>query len=162
MLVQFNIPCFFHILLALFGIKHEIDEKFESMEKFVPKTAYDMQILSLFSQYMVVFITRTIEGSVKNIIFTKYRLSNRSESEIKEIEKELKEVKQLLHNFLDTEDFIELRNINFGEAKEEIARYFREHDGEDIGYEELIENLRFDPKYVVQACNELAEEGKIG
>ena len=35
----------------------EIDEKFESMEKFVPKTAYDMQILSLFSQYMVVFIT---------------------------------------------------------------------------------------------------------
>ena len=78
------------------------------------------------------------------------------------LEKELKEVKQLLHNFLDTEDFIELRDINFGESKEEIARYFREHDGEDIGYEELIENLRFDPKYVVQACNELAEEGKIG
>jgi len=78
------------------------------------------------------------------------------------LEKELKEVKQLLHNFIDTEDFIELRDINFGEAKEEIARYFREHDGEDIGYEELIENLRLDPKYVVQACNELAEEGKIG
>lgn len=68
----------------------EIDEKFDSMESFVPKTAYDMQILSLFSQYMVIFIARTIEGSVKNIIYTKYRLLGKSESEIKQIESQLK------------------------------------------------------------------------
>ena len=68
----------------------EIDEKFESMESFVPKTAYDMQILSLFSQYMVIFISRTIEGSVKNIIYTKYSLLGKSESEIKQIETQLR------------------------------------------------------------------------
>lgn len=68
----------------------EIDEKFESMESFVPKTSYDMQILSLFSQYMVIFITRTVEGSVKNIIYTKCRLLGKSDNEIKEIEIELK------------------------------------------------------------------------
>jgi len=68
----------------------EIDEKFESMESFVPKTSYDMQILSLFSQYMVIFITRTVEGSVKNIIYTKSRLLGKSEIEIKQIETQLK------------------------------------------------------------------------
>ena len=69
----------------------EIDEKFESMESFVPKTSYDMQILSLFSQYMVIFITRTVEGSVKNIIYTKSRLLGKSESEIKQIETQLRD-----------------------------------------------------------------------
>lgn len=69
----------------------EIDEKFESMESFVPKTSYDMQILSLFSQYMVIFIARTVEGSVKNIIYTKYRLLGKSETEIKQIETQLRD-----------------------------------------------------------------------
>lgn len=95
----------------------EIDEKFESMEKFVPKTAYDMQILSLFSQYMVVFITRTIEGSVKNIIFTKCRLSDKSESEIKEIEKQLKEFqnpsKEKIYYYFNNILGIDLQDDNF-------------------------------------------------
>ena len=69
----------------------EIDEKFESMESFVPKTSYDMQILSLFSQYMVIFITRTVEGSVKNIIYTKSRLLGKSDSEIRQIEIQLRD-----------------------------------------------------------------------
>jgi hypothetical protein len=47
-------------------------------------------------------------------------------------------------------------------VKEEIAQYFLKNDGKEIGYEELIEKLKIDPKMVVQACNELLEEGKIG
>lgn len=68
----------------------EIDEKFESMESFKPASAYDMQIQGIFIQYMVVFITRTIEGSVKNIIHTKCQLLGKSKSEIEAIERNLK------------------------------------------------------------------------
>ena len=68
----------------------EIDEKFESMESFEPRSAYDIQIQGIFVQYMVVFITRTIEGSLKNIIHTKCHLLGKNESEIEEIEKNLK------------------------------------------------------------------------
>lgn len=68
----------------------DIDEKFKSMEEFEPRSAYDMQIQALFVQYMVVFITRTIEGSVKNIIYTKCKILGKSQSDIDEIEKKLK------------------------------------------------------------------------
>ncbi len=57
---------------------------------------------------------------------------------------------------------IELRDISYPQVKEEIAQYFLKNDGKEIGYEELIEELKIDPKMIVQACNELLEEGKIG
>ncbi|MDY6894093.1 MAG: HEPN domain-containing protein [Thermotogota bacterium] len=95
----------------------EIDEKFESMESFEPRSAYDIQIQGIFVQYMVVFITRTIEGSVKNIIHTKCNLLGKTESEIEEIEKNLKSFQN--------------------PSKEIINRYFKdilgiELDGEDF------------------------------
>ena len=106
----------------------EIDEKFDSMESFVPKTAYDMQILSLFSQYMVIFIARTVEGSVKNIIYTKYGLLGKNKNEIEHIESELKKFQnpskdkiffyfndilgiQLNNNDFDTKQFSALSEI---------------------------------------------------
>jgi hypothetical protein len=58
--------------------------------------------------------------------------------------------------------YIELRDISYPKVKEEIAQYFLKNDGKEIGYEELIEELKIDPKMIVQACNELLEEGKIG
>jgi hypothetical protein len=85
-------------------------------------------------------------------------LSDRVET----LEKKLNEVKQLLNEFLSFDDLIQLRDIPLEQAKEEISLYFREHDGEDIGYEEIIENLKIDPKLVVRAFNELLSEGKIG
>lgn len=69
----------------------DIDEKLTSMKEFVPRSAYDMQIQALFTQYMVVFITRTIEGSVKNIILTKCKILGKSQIEIKDIKKKLKD-----------------------------------------------------------------------
>ena len=69
----------------------EIDERFKSMNLFQPKTAYDMQVLSIFSQYMVVFIARTIEGSIKNIVYTKCSILHKSEAEMEEIVKKLDE-----------------------------------------------------------------------
>lgn len=58
--------------------------------------------------------------------------------------------------------YLELRDIPYSQVKEEIAGYFSKNDGKEIGYEELIEKLKIDPGLVVQACNELVDEGKIG
>jgi len=55
-----------------------------------------------------------------------------------------------------------LRDIPYPQVKEKIAGYFLRNDGKEIGYEELIEQLKIDPVLVVQACNELVAEGKIG
>jgi|GEM_PF-3020876 len=55
-----------------------------------------------------------------------------------------------------------LRELPLSKAKEEIAHYFLENDGREIGYDELIEHLRIDPRVLIQACAELEEEGKIG
>ncbi len=61
--------------------------------------------------------TRTIEGSVKNIIFTKCRLSYKSESEIKEIEKQLKEFqtpsKEKIYYYFNNILGIDLQDDNF-------------------------------------------------
>jgi len=59
-------------------------------------------------------------------------------------------------------NLITVRSLPLKEAKEEIARYFRENDGREIGYDELIEKLRIEPGIVVEACAELEAEGKIG
>ena len=84
------------------------------------------------------------------------------------LEKEIKEIKEMLQqsssSFADdfSDEIIELKEISYDEAKEEIAEYFRKNDENEIGYEELIEELRIDPKLVVRACAELLAEGKIG
>jgi len=56
---------------------------------------------------------------------------------------------------------IAVRSLPLKEAMDEIARYFRENDGREIGYDELIEKLRIEPGIVVEACTELEAEGKI-
>jgi len=62
----------------------------------------------------------------------------------------------------DKNNPIIVRSLPLKKAKEEIACYFRENDGREIGYDELIEKLRIEPSIVVEACAELEAEGKIG
>jgi hypothetical protein len=62
---------------------------------------------------------------------------------------------------LNTE-YITVRNISLEQAKKEIAQYFLDNDGKDIGYDELIETLAIEPHIVIKACQALAVEGKIG
>ncbi len=81
------------------------------------------------------------------------------EDKVKTLENKFQNISKLLE---DTDEIIELRNVSYDQAREEIARYFREHDGEEIGYEELVEELRIDPGMVVRVCDELMKEGKIG
>ena len=90
------------------------------------------------------------------------------EQKVASLEREIKEIKEMLQqsssSFADdfSDEIIELKEISYDEAKEEIAEYFRKNDENEIGYEELIEELRIDPKLVVRACAELLAEGKIG
>jgi acyl-CoA synthetase (NDP forming) len=75
------------------------------------------------------------------------------------------EIKKMMETVLSSKNdpnFVDLRNISRDEAKLEISHYFKEHDGEEIGYDDLIENLGIEPTLVLQICQELLEEGKIG
>jgi hypothetical protein len=67
----------------------EIDEKFKAMENFRPQCIHDIQISGTFPQYMVVFIARTTEGCIKEIIFNKCQIKNNDQSYLKDIQKKL-------------------------------------------------------------------------
>ena len=85
------------------------------------------------------------------------------------LEEEIKEVKDLLVTVVtklealeEAGEMITLREIPLSQAKDEIALYFLENDGKEIGYDEIVSRLRIDPKTVIFACEELEKEGKIG
>jgi hypothetical protein len=59
-------------------------------------------------------------------------------------------------------EIINLRDISLSQAKQEIADYFKAHDGEQIDYEELLNSLKIDLPTIITACSELEAEGKIG
>lgn len=90
------------------------------------------------------------------------------EQKVASLEREIKEIKEMVQqsssSFSDgfSDEIIELKEISYDGAKEEIAEYFRKNDGIEIGYEELIEELKIDPELVVRACAELLAKGKIG
>jgi hypothetical protein len=46
-------------------------------------------------------------------------------------------------------------------AKEKVAQYFLDHNGEDIGYDELMDALNIHLPLIVDVCAELESEGKI-
>jgi hypothetical protein len=90
-------------------------------------------------------------------------------SEIHELKRQVNDLQSQLQKALaclqprtEEEEMITLRDVPLADAKKEIAFYFREHDGKNIGYDELISKLQIEPLKVVQACAELEEEGKIG
>lgn len=58
-------------------------------------------------------------------------------------------------------DFIEIRDIPYAQAKREIAKYFKEHDGENIDPADLEENLGIEFEMAFAICEELEAEGKI-
>jgi hypothetical protein len=85
------------------------------------------------------------------------------------LEQEMKEVKDLLATVVTKLEALEgagemitLRDIPLSQAKDEIALYFRQNDGKEIEYDELVSKLRIDPKTIIFACEELEKEGKIG
>ena len=59
-------------------------------------------------------------------------------------------------------DFIEIRDIPYAQAKREIAKYFRDNDGQEIDYIEIVDDLRLPLPQVVKVCEDLEKEGKIG
>ncbi|MFH1758381.1 MAG: hypothetical protein ABH969_10075 [Pseudomonadota bacterium] len=83
---------------------------------------------------------------------------------IAQLEKEIRELREMLTSAIQSQEapVIELRDIPTEQAKEEIAKYFRENDGRIIDEGELIDELGIEPLTVVQACRILMEERKIG
>jgi len=91
--------------------------------------------------------------------------------EIQKLEEEVKELKGKLEAHLLSEhrlpehgesECITVRDIPLEQAEKEVAKYFLDNDGREIGYDELIEKLGIEPKIVISACQSLVESGKIG
>ena len=59
------------------------------------------------------------------------------------------------------ETCIEIRDIPFHQAKEEIAVYSKDHDGEEIYPSDIQKMLGIEFSDAMRACDELAAEGKI-
>jgi hypothetical protein len=58
-------------------------------------------------------------------------------------------------------DCVEIREIPYEQAKDEIARFFKDHDGESYYPSDLMEILGIDIDTAIHACDELESEGKI-
>lgn len=88
--------------------------------------------------------------------------------QIAELKEEIKEIKNMLTTLIQERETlpavhcITVRELTVGQAKTEIAKYFRDNDGIEIGYDDLIEGLGIEPRIVITACAELEKEGKIG
>jgi len=78
------------------------------------------------------------------------------------VEKIEKMVGQLAEKIKNLEsDYIEIRDIPYDQAKNEVAKYFKEHDGENIDPADLEENLGIEFDMAFAICEELEQEGKI-
>ena len=86
--------------------------------------------------------------------------------EIKSLKQECKALKKMINqlskNIENIEnDYIEIRDIPYDQAKKEIAKYFKEHDGENIDPADIEENLGIEFEMAFAICEELEAEGKI-
>jgi predicted transcriptional regulator len=89
-----------------------------------------------------------------------------SNGEIKNLKQELKEIKKVVGQLAEKmksleSDYIEIRDIPYAQAKDEIAKYFKEHNGENIDPADIEENLGIDFDMAFAVCEELEKEGKI-
>ena len=87
-------------------------------------------------------------------------------NEIKSLKQECEDLKKMVGRIAEEmenieSDFIEIRDIPYAQAKREIAKYFKEHDGENIDPADLEENLGIEFEMAFAICEELEGEGKI-
>lgn len=61
----------------------------------------------------------------------------------------------------NTELINEPRCISVNQAKNEIAEYFKAHDGENVDYVDIMDALNIHLPLIVDACAKLEKEGKI-
>ena len=86
--------------------------------------------------------------------------------EIKNLKQKLKRIEKVVGRLAKKienieNDYIEIRDIPYDQAKDEIAKYFKEHDGENIDPTDIEENLGIEFDMVFAICEELEAEGKI-
>ncbi len=78
------------------------------------------------------------------------------------LEKEVKELKAMLHIDSHSHEVpLPVVDISLDEAKNSIAAFFRENDGREISFGDIIDALNIPLPTIVEACDELEKEGKI-
>jgi len=81
---------------------------------------------------------------------------------VSSLQEEIKEMKEALQRLTaeSSAEVIELRYIDYEQAKDEIGKYFEDHHGETIDAADLQEALRIDIELAKAVCEELERESK--
>lgn len=78
------------------------------------------------------------------------------------LEKKVKELDLRLQTIESHGEVVEeVEDVPLKEAKKRIALYFKENDGKEIDYGDLVEALHIPLPTIVNACEKLEREGKI-
>jgi len=122
----------------------------------------------------VIFINKNPSSSHGYDSYSKTDISRETISnnnEIDEINSEIKGIKSMLtelqlnmndiHKVLCQPQYIELRNIPYEQAKEEIRLFFKENHGKEFYPSDLMQELGIDFNTASQVCAELESEGNI-
>lgn len=81
------------------------------------------------------------------------------EARIGRLERRLERLTKILE--ASEEEVIELRDVPYEQAKQEIAQYFRDHHGDEIDAGILQEELGIELSMAAEICEELEQGGKI-
>lgn len=91
--------------------------------------------------------------------------ARRLQIKVESLENEVREIKALLSSAAPEDEkagtHLTLRDIPYEQAKEEIAAYFKAHNGKAVDAGDLQEALRIDIETCIQVLGELDEEGRI-
>jgi hypothetical protein len=126
-----------------------IDERLNSMKEFTPKKAYDMQILAIFSHFICILVSRTLEGSIKNIIYTKLKLRGKTKEELEDLRAKLKEFqnpeKTKIYELFKETLSIEIKDEDFGEERNDLFTAIGQIVGDRHKIAHSNESLQIDP-----------------
>jgi hypothetical protein len=126
-----------------------VDQRLASMKEFVPKKAYDMQILAIFSNFICILISRTFEGAIKNIIYTKSMLRENDVGQLEEVRKKLKDFqnpeKSKIYNCFKEHLNIEIKDEDFGENANDLFTAIGQIVGDRHKIAHSDETLQLDP-----------------
>ncbi len=83
---------------------------------------------------------------------------------VDDLSERLKEIESRMHRLAEVEaskEILQLREVSFEQAKNEISKYFEDHHGENIDAADLQEALGIEIELAIKICAELELEDKI-
>ncbi|MFH0808686.1 MAG: hypothetical protein V1888_03690 [archaeon] len=145
-----------------------IDETIKSIDEFYPHDAGGILLQNFFTDYLIVLILRTVEGSTKNIILTNLKLRN-PQINLEKVENRLfkfnnptlENIQNLFFDFLqieiDNNNFLEeeLRDMSIiNKYRQNIAHSncFLDYENYNRSYPQIKKQYENIKKYILKLC----------